>query len=117
VAGSQDADLCVSGCEAGRHRGLFHSDDLDAQPKLMALPPQAPDTVRVAVRAARGVGDGRGVAAAFALGAAAAQIGTANLRPDQAKTSALHRLARDDVTPLRNLFNGRPARADWRTAT
>jgi nitronate monooxygenase len=106
--------VIAQGREAGGHRGLFHSDDLDAQPGLMALLPQVVDAVRVPVIAAGGVGDGRGVAAAFALGASAAQIGTAYLRTDQAKTSALHRaaLARasDDATRLTNLFTGRPAR-------
>jgi nitronate monooxygenase len=114
MAGSQDAELCVAVCEAGGHRGLFLDDDLDGQPGLMALLPQVVDAVRIPVIAAGGVGDGRGVAAALDLGAVAAQIGTAYLRTDQAKTSALHRAAlaeaRDDATRLTNLFTGRPAR-------
>jgi nitronate monooxygenase len=106
--------VIAQGREAGGHRGLFHSDDLDAQPGLMALLPQVVDAVRVPVIAAGGIGDGRGVAAAFALGAAAAQIGTAYLRTDQALTSTLHRAAlaraQDDATRLTNLFTGHPAR-------
>lgn len=106
--------VIAQGREAGGHRGMFLSDDLDAQPGLMALLPQVVDAVRVPVVAAGGVGDGRGIAAALALGASAAQIGTAYLRTDQAKTSTLHRAAlgeaRDDATRLTNLFTGRPAR-------
>jgi nitronate monooxygenase len=106
--------IIAQGREAGGHRGLFLSDDLDAQPGLMALLPQVVDAVRVPVVAAGGIGDGRGVAASLALGASAAQIGTAYLRTPQAKTSAVHRgaltQARDDATRLTNLFTGRPAR-------
>lgn len=106
--------VIAQGREAGGHRGLFLTDDLDAQPGLMALLPQVVDAVRVPVVAAGGVGDGRGVAASLALGAAAVQIGTAYLRTPQAKTSALHRAAlesaRDDATRLTNVFTGRPAR-------
>ncbi len=106
--------VIAQGREAGGHRGLFLTDDLDAQPGLMALLPQVVDAVRLPVVAAGAIGDGRGVAASLALGAAAAQIGTAYLRTDQAKTSALHRAvleeACDDATRLTNLFTGRPAR-------
>ena len=45
----------------------------------MALMPQIVDAVKVPVIAAGGIADARGVAAAFALGAAAVQIGTAYL--------------------------------------
>jgi nitronate monooxygenase len=106
--------IIAQGREAGGHRGVFLSDDIDGQPGLFALLPQVVDAVRVPVIAAGGIGDGRGVAAAFALGASAAQIGTAYLRTPQAKTSSVHRAAlaqaRDDATRLTNLFTGRPAR-------
>jgi len=106
--------IIAQGREAGGHRGLFLSDELDAQPGLFALLPQVVDAVRVPVIATGAIGDGRGVAAAFALGACAAQIGTAYLLTSQAKTSAVHRAAlaraRDDATRLTNLFSGRPAR-------
>src|SRR4029077_14540543 len=58
--------------------------------------------------------DGRGIAAAFALGAAGVQIGTAYLRCPEAKVSPLVRAAlaqaRDDSTVLTNVMTGRPAR-------
>ena len=71
--------IIAQGREAGGHRGMFLSDDIDAQPGLIALLPQVRDAVRLPVVAAGGISDGRGIAAAFALGADAVQIGTAYL--------------------------------------
>jgi nitronate monooxygenase len=106
--------IVIQGREAGGHRGMFLADDIDAQPALFSLVPQARDAVRLPIVAAGGIGDGRGVAAAFALGADAVQIGTAYLRAPEALTSSIHRaaLARasDDATRLTNVFTGRPAR-------
>jgi nitronate monooxygenase len=106
--------IIAQGREAGGHRGLFLDDDIDAQPGLFALLPQVVDAVNIPVIAAGGIADGRGVAAALALGAVAAQVGTAYLRSPQATTSAPHRAAlaqaRDDSTRMTNLFTGRPAR-------
>ena len=106
--------IIMQGREAGGHRGMFLSDDIDAQPALFSLLPQARDAVRLPIVAAGGIGDGRGVAAAFALGADAAQIGTAYLRAPEALTSSIHRAAlakaTDDATRLTNVFTGRPAR-------
>ena len=76
--------------------------------------PQIVDAVRVPVIAAGGVTDARGIAAAFMLGAAAVQIGTAFLFCPEAKISTPHRAAlsaaTDDGTALTNLMTGRPAR-------
>ena len=69
--------VIAQGREAGGHRGMFLSDDIDAQPGQISLLPQMCDAVRLPVVAAGGIGDGRGIAAAFALGADAVQIGTA----------------------------------------
>ncbi|WP_049056833.1 NAD(P)H-dependent flavin oxidoreductase, partial [Achromobacter xylosoxidans] len=69
--------IIAQGVEAGGHRGMFLTDDIGAQPGLYALLPQVVDAVGVPVIAAGGIADGRGIAAAFALGAAAAQLGTA----------------------------------------
>lgn len=112
---ARGADAVIAqGAEAGGHRGMFLSDDIAAQPGLFALLPQVVDAVRLPVIAAGGIADGRGVAAAFALGASAVQVGTAYLRTPQATISAPHRAAlrqaRDDATRLTNLFTGRPAR-------
>ncbi|WMJ86350.1 enoyl-[acyl-carrier-protein] reductase FabK [Anaerocolumna sp. MB42-C2] len=62
------ADAVVAeGCEAGGHIGELTT---------MALIPQIADAVTVPVIAAGGIGDGRGLAAVFMLGAEAGQIGT-----------------------------------------
>ena len=106
--------IIAQGREAGGHRGMFLSDDIDAQPGLFSLLPQIRDAVRLPVVAAGGISDGRGIAAAFALGADAVQIGTAYLRTPEATISPIHRAAlasaRDDATRLTNVFTGRPAR-------
>ncbi|HTO80306.1 MAG TPA: nitronate monooxygenase [Methylocystis sp.] len=106
--------IVIQGREAGGHRGMFLSDEIEAQPALFSLLPQARDAVRLPIVAAGGIGDGRGIAAAFALGADAVQIGTAYLRAPEALTSAIHRAAlakaSDDATRLTNVFTGRPAR-------
>lgn len=106
--------VIAQGAEAGGHRGMFLSDDVSSQAGTFALVPQVVDAVKVPVIAAGGIADARGIAAAFALGAAAVQIGTAYLFCPEATVPPLHRqalrTARDDGTALTNLFTGRPAR-------
>jgi len=93
---------------------MFLSDDLTTQMGTRALLQQMVRAVRVPVVAAGGIGSAAGVAAAMAMGAAGAQVGTAYLLCPEASTSAVHRaaLASDAarVTALTNLFTGRPAR-------
>lgn len=107
--------IIAQGYEAGGHRGMFLTDDIATQAGTFALVPQIVDAVKVAVIAAGGIADGRGVAAAFALGAAGVQIGTAYLFTPESLISDLHRTAlgtaRDDGSALTNLFSGRPARS------
>ena len=107
--------VIAQGAEAGGHRGMFLTDDIARQAGTMALVPQVADAVKVPVIAAGGIGDGRGIAAALALGAAGVQIGTAFLLTPEAKTAPLHRAAlrraNDNSTTLTNIFTGRPARA------
>ena len=106
--------IIAQGCEAGGHRGMFLTADIASQPGTLALVPQVVDRVKVPVIAAGGIGDARAIAAAFALGAAAVQIGTAYLLCPEANISAAHRArlrsARDDETVLTNVLTGRPAR-------
>ena len=62
------ADAVVAeGCESGGHIG---------EATTMTLVPQVKDAVSIPVIAAGGIGDGRGIAASFMLGAEAVQIGT-----------------------------------------
>ncbi|AZD80068.1 NAD(P)H-dependent flavin oxidoreductase [Pseudomonas chlororaphis] len=106
--------IIAMGYEAGGHRAIFLSEDLNTQVGTMALVPQIADAVRVPVIAAGGIGDARGIVAAFALGASAVQLGTAYLFTPEAKVSAAHhralRTAKESETALTNLFTGRPAR-------
>jgi nitronate monooxygenase len=106
--------VIAQGVEAGGHRGMFLSEDLATQTGTMALVPQVVDAVSVPVIAAGGIADGRGIAAALALGAAGVQIGTAYLFTPEATVSALHkaalRQAGERPTALTNVFTGRPAR-------
>ncbi len=106
--------IIAQGYEAGAHRGMFLTDDIATQPGTFALVPQVVDAVKVPVIATGGIADGRGIAAAFALGAAGAQIGTAYLFTPESLITDLHRAAlraaRDDQTALTNVFSGRPAR-------
>ena len=85
--------IIAQGFEAGGHRGVFLTEDISTQVGTMALVPQVVDAVKVPVIAAGGIADGRGILAAFALGAAAVQIGTAYLQCPEAQISPLHRQA------------------------
>ena len=106
--------VIAQGAEAGGHRGMFLTDDVARQVGTFALVPQIVDAVRIPVIAAGGIADGRGIAAAFALGASAVQIGTAFLACPEAKVSAIHRRAladaTDESTMITNVLTGRPAR-------
>jgi nitronate monooxygenase len=110
--------IIAQGLEAGGHRGMFLSSDLDTQIGTFALVSQIVRAVKVPVIAAGGIANAEGVAAAMALGAEGVQIGTAFMLCPEAKTSAVHRAAlRQSAmepathhTVLTNIFTGRPAR-------
>jgi nitronate monooxygenase len=109
------ADAVIAqGAEAGGHRSMFLTENMAQQPGTFALVPQVVDAVKVPVIATGGIADGRGIAAAFALGAAGVQIGTAYLRcPESlliAPARAVLAQALDDSTVITNVMTGRPAR-------
>lgn len=107
--------IIAQGWEAGGHRGTFDTSFEDVGIGTMALVPQVVDAVDVPVIAAGGIADGRGIAAAFALGASGVQMGTAFLSCPEAQVSEIHRTvlrhASDEDTRLTRAFSGRPARA------
>ncbi|HRI51082.1 MAG TPA: nitronate monooxygenase [Pseudomonadota bacterium] len=106
--------ICAQGCEAGGHRGSFLAPVAASLIGTMALLPAICDAVPLPVIAAGGIMDGRGIAAALALGADAVQLGTAFLLCPEAATSAAWRQAiasaGDDPTRLTRAFSGRFAR-------
>jgi nitronate monooxygenase len=106
--------VVVQGSEAGAHRGTFRTDFEAAMIGTMALVPQVVDAVGIPVIASGGIMDGRGIAATLALGAEAAQLGTAFLTCDEAGIPAAHKQAimdaREDQTRITRAFSGRPAR-------
>ena len=112
---SRGVDAIVAqGFEAGGHRGTFAGPYESGQVGTLALVPQIVDAVSVPVIAAGGIGDGRGIAAALALGAVGVQLGTAFLPCPESAVHPLYRkllgAARDDQTRITQAFSGRPAR-------
>jgi nitronate monooxygenase len=107
--------VVAQGAEAGGHRGSFLVEGDDGPVGTMALVPQVVDAVDVPVIAAGGISDGRGLAAALALGAGAVQMGTAFVLAEESAAPAPYREALGEALPERTTitrnFTGRPARA------
>lgn len=109
--------VVAQGSEAGGHRGTFslkHHPD-GAQIGTMSLVPQIVDAIKIPVIAAGGITDGRGLAAALALGAGAVQIGTRFLLAEEAGTHPAYQQriigSNEEDTVITKSFSGRPARA------
>jgi nitronate monooxygenase len=103
--------VIAQGFEAGGHTGRFLGSDPAEAMGLFALLPQVVDAVAVPVIAAGGIADGRGIAAAFALGASAVQLGTAYLHTPEAEISDTHRVGlKRGQTLFTNLMTGGLAR-------
>jgi len=106
--------ISAQGAEAGGHRGSFLKSAEESLIGTFALVGGIRQAVDLPVIAAGGIMDGRGVAAALALGAVAAQMGTAFLLSDQTSASATWRraleTAGDDPTRLTRALTGRYAR-------
>jgi nitronate monooxygenase len=117
AAAAAGADVIVAqGMESGGHRSNFDAALAERQlVGLFSLLPAVVDAVALPVVAAGGIADGRGVAAALALGASAVQLGSAFLRCpesgiDAAWAAALGRVAPED-TMLTRAFSGRAGRS------
>jgi nitronate monooxygenase len=106
--------VIAQGSEAGGHRGTFAVPFEQAMVGTMALVPQVVDAVSTPVVASGGIMDGRGVAAALALGASAVQMGTAFLTTDEAGIPHVYKeailAAGEHETRITRAFSGRPAR-------
>ena len=106
--------IVATGFEAGGHRPSFLAPAEDSLMGTFALTQLVADRVAAPVIAAGGIADGRGIRAALALGAQAAQIGTAFLASAESGTNDAHRTlllsGRSLDTTLTRGFTGRLAR-------
>lgn len=106
--------IVAQGSEAGGHRGTFDGEFTMSQVGTIALIPQLVDAVSIPVIAAGGIMDGRGLAAAIALGANGVQMGTAFLTCNESGASRLYKnalLASNEAsTVVTSTFSGKPAR-------
>jgi nitronate monooxygenase len=107
--------IIAQGAEAGGHRGTF---DADAEPEMigtLALTRMIVKRCRTPVVGAGGIMDGAGIAAVLALGAQAAQLGTAFVPCPESGAPRPYKQAMltrgDNGTTLTRAFSGRPARS------
>jgi nitronate monooxygenase len=106
--------VVAQGYEAGGHRGVVDPDAPDDCLGTLALTRLLAARCRVPVIAAGGIMDGAGVAACLALGAAAAQLGTAFIGcPESSADAAYRALLFSEAaahTTMTRIISGRPAR-------
>ncbi|MDB5869420.1 MAG: 2-nitropropane dioxygenase [Polaromonas sp.] len=106
--------VVATGFEAGGHRVSFLRPAENSLIGTLALIPQVVDAIKAPVIAAGGIADGRGIAAALALGAQGVQIGTAFLACAESSASDIHRQKlfspEARYTALTRAFSGRLAR-------
>ncbi|OBR96407.1 MULTISPECIES: enoyl-[acyl-carrier-protein] reductase FabK [Clostridium] len=97
--------VIAEGCESGGHVGELTT---------MALVPQVVDAVSIPVIAAGGIGDGRGAAAAFMLGAQGIQLGTRFLVANECTVHENYKekvlKAKDIDTQVTGRVTGHPVR-------
>ena len=106
--------IVAQGIEAGGHRGMFDPAGPDPELGTLALVRLLVSRIDIPVIAAGGIMDGAGIASALALGAAAAQLGTAFIdcaesAADEAYRTALRSPAAF-ATEFTKVISGRPAR-------
>lgn len=106
--------ITASGSDAGGHRGSFLRPVEASLVGTMSLVPQLASAVSTPLLAAGGISDGRGIAAALALGAEGVQIGTAFLASNEAGAPEVHKkllgTPEARTTRLTRVFSGRLAR-------
>lgn len=106
--------VVAQGGEAGGHRGSYLRDPYESLTGTLALVRLVARAVKLPVVAAGGIMDGAGIAAVLALGAQAAQLGTAFIPCPESGASQVHKdlllNAREDDTRITEKFSGKPAR-------
>ena len=106
--------VIAQGGEAGGHRGSYLRDPYQSLTGTLALARLVVRAVKLPVVAAGGIMDGAGIAAVLALGAQAAQLGTAFIPCPESGAPQIHKdlllKATEDDTRLTEKFSGKPAR-------
>jgi nitronate monooxygenase len=106
--------VIAQGGEAGGHRGTYLRDPYEALTGTFALVRLVVRAVRLPVVAAGGIMDGAGIAAVLALGAQAAQLGTAFIPCPESGAPQVHKdellKRQEDETRITEKFSGKPAR-------
>ena len=106
--------VIAQGGEAGGHRGSYLRDPYQSLTGTFALVRLVVRAVKLPVVAAGGIMDGAGIAAALALGAQLAQLGTAFIPCPESGAPQVHKdallAAREDDTRITEKFSGKPAR-------
>ncbi|HTU57928.1 MAG TPA: nitronate monooxygenase [Polyangiales bacterium] len=106
--------LVAQGYEAGGHRGVFDPNMRDDRLSTFALTRMLVRKQTLPVIAAGGIMDGAGIAAALALGAAAAQLGTAFIMCPESSADEGYRVALQSAaahhTVMTRVISGRLAR-------
>jgi len=106
--------IVAQGGEAGGHRGTWKREPREALTGTLALVRLLVRAVKLPVVAAGGIMDGEGIAAVLALGAQAAQLGTAFIPCPESGATETYRAAllaaTEDDTELTDKFTGKPAR-------
>jgi nitronate monooxygenase len=106
--------VIAQGGEAGGHRGTYLRDPLEALTGTLALTRLVVRAVKLPVIAAGGIMDGEGIAAVLALGAQAAQLGTAFIACPESGAPQVHKelllKTSEDDTRVTEKFSGKLAR-------
>lgn len=106
--------IFAQGAEAGAHRGSFAAPFEDSMIPIATLVRDIFASVALPVIASGGIMDGRDIAAAMRLGAAAVQLGTAFLPCPESGAPAVYKRAlleaKRDATVITRAYSGRPAR-------
>ena len=107
--------IVAQGAEAGGHRGSYLRNPYDSMTGTLALVRLIVRSVKIPVVAAGGIMDGAGIAAALALGAQAAWLGTAFIPCPESGSPRAHKESvlnsKEDATLVTEQFSGKPARA------
>jgi nitronate monooxygenase len=106
--------VIAQGGEAGGHRGSYLRDPYQSLTGTLALTRMIVEAIELPVVAAGGIMDGAGIAAALALGAECAQLGTAFVPCPESGAAQVHKdlliHGTEDDTGVTEKFSGKPAR-------